>query len=70
MPAVTEADLDPVMVEELAKALRDCCTNWECWEDATEPGREFYRKYARRALVFIGNLPLPQVIASPAEDPR
>jgi hypothetical protein len=68
MPAVTDADLDPVMVDELAKAIRDCCTSWECWEDSTEMSKEFYRKYARRALTFIANLPLPQVIASPVEE--
>jgi hypothetical protein len=64
---VTENDLDPVMVDELAKAIRDCCTDPDCWGESTEPSKEFFRKYARRALVFIANLPIPQVIASPVD---
>ena len=64
---LTERDLDPVMVDELAKAIRDCCLDPDCWDGSTEPSKEFYRKYARRALVFIANLPIPQVIASPVE---
>jgi hypothetical protein len=64
---VTEADLDPVMVDALAEALRDCCSDPECWAESTENSKDFYRKYARRALVFIANLPIPQVIASPVE---
>jgi hypothetical protein len=38
------------LVEATAKGLRDCCSEWECWEDATEPSKEYYRKLAIRAL--------------------
>lgn len=66
---MTEEDLDPVMVDELAKAIRDCCDDPDCWYDSTEMSKEFYRRYARRALLFIAHLPLPQIIASTVDEP-